>query len=108
MFARHLIGPAAELRQQNLRAEANHERQLSLLTAQETSPGARSGGSVQMMALNRIVHAARSLLVLRTAGVCGAGYSSRFTVMPTFTPRRGHPVMSSDEFNMPRGGTTDG
>jgi hypothetical protein len=76
MFARHLIGPAAELRQQNLRVEANHERQLSLLTAQETSLGARSGGSVRMMALNRIVHAARSLLTLRATGVVGTGYPS--------------------------------
>ena len=45
MFARHQIGPAAELGHLNLLAEVSHERRLALAAARETSPGTRSGRS---------------------------------------------------------------
>jgi hypothetical protein len=77
MFARHLIGPAAELGHLNLLAEVIRERQFAQAATQETSPDARSGGSFSAMALNRIVHAARSLRSLRASGVFGTGCPSR-------------------------------
>ena len=77
MFARHLIGPAAELGHQNILAEANQERQLALAACQETSSSARSGASAPTTALNRIVHAARSLLTLRVTDVVRTGLPSR-------------------------------
>jgi hypothetical protein len=77
MFARHQIGPAAELGHLNLLAEVSHERRLALAAARETSPGTRSGRSFPTMALNRIVHAARSLRTLRATGVLRTGYPSR-------------------------------
>jgi hypothetical protein len=77
MFARHLIGPAAELGHLNLMAEVNHERQLALAAGQETAPGARSGASAPTASLNRIVHAVRSLRTVRAMSVFGTGCPSR-------------------------------
>jgi len=77
MFARQLIGPAAQLHHQDLLAEVNHERQLVLAAAQETAPCPPSEASAPTMALNRIVHAARFVLTLRATGVFGAGSASR-------------------------------
>jgi hypothetical protein len=77
MFARHLIGPAAELGHLNLLAEVNHEQQLALAAGQKTSPGARSGASAPTTVRNRIVHAARSLRPVRAMSVFGTGYLSR-------------------------------
>jgi len=77
MFARHLIGPAAELGHLNLLVEVNHERQLTLAAGQETSPGTRSGASAPTTALNRIVHSVRSLRPVRAISVFGTGYLSR-------------------------------
>jgi hypothetical protein len=72
MFARQLIGPAAELSHLNLLAEVSRERRLALAAAQKTSPGTRSGRSFSTMALHRIVHAARSLRTLRATGDGGS------------------------------------
>ena len=77
MFARHLIGPAAELGHLNLLAQVNHEQQLALAAGQETSPGIRSGASAPTTALNRIVHAVRSLRTVRAMSVFESGCPSR-------------------------------
>ena len=76
MFTRHHIGPAAELGHLNLLAEVKYERRIALATAQETSPRARSGASVSTTALNRFVHAVRSLRPARAMTVFGTGYPS--------------------------------
>ena len=77
MFARHLIGPAAQLPHQNLWAEVTHERRLALAASDAPSPGAPSGRRTLMMPLNRIVHAAHVLLTALGTGVLGTGSSSR-------------------------------
>jgi hypothetical protein len=76
MFTRHLIGPAVQLRHQNLMAEVNHERRLAL-ASDAPSPGAQSGRCAPMMTLNRIVHAAHALLTPLATSVLGTGSSSR-------------------------------
>lgn len=77
MFSRHLIGPAAELGHRNLLAEVNHERQLALAAGHETSPATQWKGRALRVALNRFVHAVRSLGAARAMSVFGTGYPSR-------------------------------
>ena len=77
MFARHLIGLAVQLPQQDLWAEVTHERRLALAASDAPSPGAPSGRPAPRMTLNRIVHATLVLLIPRVAGVLGTGISSR-------------------------------
>ena len=74
MFPSHLIGPVARIAYEDPLSAVNHERRLALAAAQETSPGTRSGATAPIRALNRVVHAVRSL---RTTGVFGPGLPSR-------------------------------
>ena len=77
MFARHLIGPAAQLPHQDLWAEVTHERRLAQAASDAPSPEAPSGRCTLMMRFNRIVHAAHILLTALGTGVLRTGSSSR-------------------------------